>query len=49
MSNGEQSGLLTLTATESVFIVHADEKANAFVELEAAIRSIGGTVRDTSY
>jgi len=31
------------------FAVRADEKLTAFFELEAAIRSIGGTVRDTSY
>jgi hypothetical protein len=36
---GERSGLLTLTATtESAFVVHADEKLSAFVELERVSR-----------
>jgi len=36
--SGERSGLLTHTAaTESAFIVRADEKLTAFAELERAI------------
>jgi hypothetical protein len=36
---GERSGLQTHTATmEKRFVVRADEKLRAFVELEAAIR-----------
>jgi len=41
---GEQSGLLTRTgATGKRFVVRADEKLTAFLELESAIRknSIG--------
>jgi hypothetical protein len=34
---GEQSGLLTHMATESVYIVRCNEKLTAFVELERAI------------
>jgi hypothetical protein len=34
--------LLThIVATESVLVVHADEKLTAFVELELAIRACG--------
>ena len=37
---GERSGLQThIAATEKRFVVRADEKLTAFVELEAAIRS----------
>jgi hypothetical protein len=37
---GERSGLLThIATTESVFVVHADEKLTAFVELESATRA----------
>ena len=36
---GEQFGLQThIAATEKRFVVHADEKLTAFVELESAIR-----------
>jgi len=36
---GEQSGLLTrIAATESVFVVHADEKLTGFLELESAVK-----------
>jgi hypothetical protein len=36
---GERSGLQTRIATmESVFVVRADEKLTAFLELESAIR-----------
>jgi hypothetical protein len=36
---GRQSGLLTrITATERRFVVRADEKQTAFLELESAIR-----------
>ena len=31
------------------FVVRADEKLTAFLELELAIRSVAGTVRGTSY
>jgi hypothetical protein len=34
---GEQCGLLTLTVTGKRFIVRADEKLSAFLELERAI------------
>ena len=37
---GERSGLLTHIATESVFVVRADEKLSAFMEPESAIRTI---------
>jgi hypothetical protein len=38
---GAQFGLLThIATTESVFVVHADEKLTAFMELEAAIRAV---------
>jgi len=37
---GERSGLLTRIAmTETRFVVRADEKLTAFLELESAIRS----------
>jgi hypothetical protein len=37
---GEQSGLQTHTAmTVKRFVVHADEKLTAFMELESAIRA----------
>jgi hypothetical protein len=38
IARGEQSGLWTRTRTmESVFIVKADEKLTAFVELESVV------------
>jgi hypothetical protein len=40
---GARFGLLTpIATTESVFVVRADEKLTAFVELERAIRSSNG-------
>jgi hypothetical protein len=37
---GERSGLLTrIATTESSFVVHADEKLSAFLELKSAIRA----------
>jgi hypothetical protein len=36
---GEQSGLWTHTRDGKRFVVRADEKLTAFVELESAIRS----------
>jgi hypothetical protein len=47
-SEGEQSGLLTRIVTESVFIVRADEKLTAFVELESialAMNCLDGSAR----
>jgi len=39
---GERSGLLTrIVATVKRFIVRADEKLTAFVELESAVRDCG--------
>jgi hypothetical protein len=38
IAKGGQSGSPTLTTTESVSIVRADEKLTAFLELEAVIR-----------
>jgi len=40
MPTGEQSGLLTLIAAESGFIVRADEKLTAFVELERQVLTV---------
>jgi hypothetical protein len=38
-TKGEQSGLRThIAVTERRFVVRADEKLSAFVELEAAIK-----------
>jgi hypothetical protein len=42
IAEDEQSGLQTRTATTgSVFVVRADEKLSAFLELESAIRACG--------
>jgi hypothetical protein len=42
MKKDEQSRWLTHTATtESRFVVRADEKLTAFMELESAIRACG--------
>jgi hypothetical protein len=42
---GERSGLLTRIAVPGKrFIVHADEKLTAFVELQSAIRAFGELV-----
>ena len=37
---GEQSGLLTHTATGKRFVVRADEKLSAFVELERQVLTV---------
>jgi hypothetical protein len=45
-ATGERSGLLTLTAaTEKRYVVRADEKLTAFVELESAICACGELLR----
>jgi hypothetical protein len=42
---GEQSGLQThIAATEKRFVVRADEKLTAFLELESVIRGCGELV-----
>jgi len=43
---GEQSGLQThIETTEKRFVVHADEKLTAFIELETAIKVLAGLSR----
>jgi hypothetical protein len=37
---GEQSGLLTRIATESICVVRADEKLTAFTELERQVLTV---------
>jgi hypothetical protein len=39
---GKRSGLLTRTANRKRFVVRADEKLTAFLELQSAIRACGG-------
>jgi hypothetical protein len=42
---GERSSLLTHPGNGKRFIVHADEKLTAFIELESAIRMDGKNER----